>query len=142
MRASDSHGSSVSISASRTRSAVGRVTRPRGVTRRRPFSSPAITRIASSLSLAYRGEIELPPPTRQQRLAEPEVPGIAQLRIRGDDGERVLARLVQDPRVAQKVRDAEVREARLARTEELARAAQAEIGLGDPEAVVRLGHRG
>ena len=35
--------------ASRTRSEVGRTFQPRGATRRCPFSSPAITRIAHTL---------------------------------------------------------------------------------------------
>src|SRR5262245_13195303 len=67
--------------------------------------------------------------------------GRAQLTIGGDDRGGLLPRFLEDREVARKVGRAELGEARLPRAEELAVAAQLEVDLRDPKAVVGLGHR-
>ena len=66
--------------------------------------------------------------------------GLLQLGVAGNDVEGVLAGLFEKREVVEDVADAELGEAVLAGTEELAGAALAEIGLGDLEAVGGLGH--
>ena len=61
---------------------------------------------------------------------------IRQLAVARDDRARLAARLLEQVRVAQDVDRLELREPRLPRAEELARAAQLEVDLGDTEAVV------
>ena len=117
--------------ASRTRSEVGRTFQPRGATRRCPFSSPAITliaiernRVGGAGAEAAAGGLEQRPERRvveravaaQQRRAPPRGPRA---------GRRVLGQLG----------DGEARQAVLAGAEDLALAAQAEVDLGQLEAV-------
>src|SRR5262245_24663209 len=106
------YGSSASRHATRTRSAVGRVAEPPGVSSRWPFSAPARTltrpsgneeraprRIASRQSSDAR-QIQLAPPAREQGGAKRPVLRPAQLGIPGDQRDRVLSRFLEEGPVA------------------------------------------
>src|SRR5206468_9240812 len=95
----------------------------------------------SGACLAGGRQRELAPPPREQRGAERAVGRFGELAVARDDGARLAARLLEQVRVAEQIDCAELGEPRLARAEELARAAQLQIDLGDAEAVVRRRHR-
>src|SRR5712692_2123326 len=97
-----------------------------------PFRAPAMILTRRSPDAGQR---ELAAPAGEEHLAQAAVGGIAQLGIGGDDDLGFPPGLLEERRVADQVGDAELRQPRLARAEELARAAQLEIGLGDLEPV-------
>src|SRR5205823_3790131 len=63
-----------------------------------------------------------------------------ELRVRGQDRLRVIARLLEKIELLGDVRELHLRQAMLADAKELAGAAQAEVHLGDFESVAGLGH--
>src|SRR5688572_13669957 len=67
--------------------------------------------------------------------------GQAQFTVGGDDRGRLLAGLLEDGEIPREAGGAELRQSRLTCAEELAVAAQLEIDLRDPEAVVGVRHR-
>ncbi len=114
---------------SRTKSEVGRVAVPRGASKRRPLSSPAMIRIGG-LRRARWG--------RRRRAA------LRPRRARGRLRRAALRRARAPARAGRgraQPREAELPEAGLTRAEELALAAQLEVALGELEAVSRLDER-
>src|SRR5438034_3386707 len=80
---------------------------------------------------AHAREVQLAAPAREQRLAEPTVDRVAKLGVLGNDRLSLQSRLLEDGGVTQQVGDAELRQAGLARAEELAGTAQLQVDLGD-----------
>src|SRR5499433_1196058 len=89
---------------------------------------------------ADAGQVDLAAPAGEERRAQGAVLWGEELRISRHEGEGLASRLLQHGAVAQEIRDAELRKTRLARAEEIARAAQLEVGLRDAKAIVRRRH--
>src|SRR6185295_5045104 len=137
-RAPATAGPMTSKRVTRTRSAVGRVWSPRGARSRRPRSCPPMTRMRW---LPDRCQIEALTPASDERLAEQPVlrepePSVARHQLT-----RILPRLLEKSRVGEEAGGAELRQSRLACPEELARAADLEVYLGEPESIHRGYHR-
>src|SRR4051794_2523137 len=132
--------------ASRTRSAVGRVRLPRGLTSRRPLWAPATTLIpagggrgrALRRSMARglrRDRVELGAEALQHGVAEKPVLRLLEPGVPLEQLVRPSAGTLQQLRVLGQARDPELRQSVLAGPEDLPRPAQLEIDLGQPEAV-------
>src|SRR5438876_4302943 len=104
-----------------------------------PPRGPARSRATRS---ANGGEIQFAPPPREQRVAEAAMGRLTELRVGGENAERLLARLLQERGVPHQVGDAELWQAGLTGAEDLAGAPEPQVRLGDPEPVVRLDHGG
>src|SRR2546426_9991587 len=81
---------------------------------------------------AHAREVQLAAPAREQRLAEPTVDRLAKLRVLGNDRLSLQPRLLEDGGGAQQAGGAELRQAGLARAEELAGTAQLQGRLRGP----------
>ncbi len=128
-----STGPSIAKSASRTRSAVGRVP-PAGARSRRPPSVPAttLTRVWSP------GPVRSSPPGRRRIRA---CSGRSRSGSSAARRPATLSRAVEQFGVVGEPRHAELRQAVLARSEHLAGAAKLQVHLGQPEAVPLAGDR-
>src|SRR5512144_763691 len=74
------------------------------------------------------------PAPRQQ---SPELGGAGQGRVAGDQGERVLPGQFQEAGILDQAGGFQLRKPALPRPQELSRAPETQVGLGDPEAVGR-----
>src|SRR5262245_65885779 len=83
---------------------------------------------------------ELPTPASEQRGTKSAMRRIGKLAVAGDDRRSLAPRLLEQARVAQEIDRAELGQPGLSGAKELARPAQLQVDLGDPEAVVRRGH--
>src|SRR5664280_169074 len=144
--------SSIANSASRTRSDVGRVTRPLGAWICLPPRSPAITRMRLTVTPAGGQNDRCATLSRDrlqrlcaeavaQRVAEQRVLRLAQLGIGRDDRLGPRARPLQQRRVPGQLSHVELAQARLTRPHQLALAAQLQVDLRQCKAVGVLGQR-
>ncbi len=131
-----SSGPSLENNASRTRSDVGRVSRPAGAVSRRPPKRPATTRIRGGASGRHRRELD-----RGELVGQQHVLGRLEQRVLGEQPLRARVGALEQCGVIGQPREAESRQAGLARAGQLALAAQLEVDLGQPEAVGVLGQR-
>ena len=117
--------------ASRTRSLVGRVPEPGGVRTVRPPATPAMIRVTSA-PLQVGGLLGVDPGAHRRG----EVGVRGQLRVVGDEGEGVLAGLLDDVLVVEDVQELELgAPAVLGRAEDVALPALGEVEPGELEAV-------
>src|SRR5579875_571728 len=138
-------------SASRTRSEVGRVARPRGAWRVRPPYLPAMTRTGRgwhvvrargcSIRLGADRRARLGTEPLGERVAEQRVLGLGELGVGRVDRLGAHPRALLQLTVAGQLGDAELGEAALAHPDELALTAQLEVDLGKREAIAVLGER-
>src|ERR671915_1653080 len=133
-------------SASRTRSAVGRVRAPRGAARRRPRNSPATTLMrrppgAPATLASRRDRVVVRPEPGHDRLAQQRMLRLLQAGVLEQDRVGAVAGANEQLGVLGQLRHAELGQAVLARAEHVAGAAQLEVDLGEPEAVALVRDR-
>src|SRR5262245_48693604 len=131
-------GPSTSNRVTRTRSAVGRVARPRGARSRRPRSCPPMMRMGG---LADRRQLEAFAPARDERFAQRAMLRESKPRVPSDQLLGVVTRLLEEPGVGHETARPELGHARLTGSEELARPPDVEIDLGETKSVLRRDHR-
>src|SRR3954447_10725767 len=140
-------------SASRTRSEVGRVPRPRGALRRRPPRGPAtilkcgvwgcggggggtgLCRLSTVDCSLRRNRLQLRPEGRGRRHTQQRVLRLAQIGVALQQLVRPVAGQLQQRQVLRDPRHLEDRQAVLAGAQDLALAAELQVDLGELEAV-------